>query len=185
MQNWPLTVPSILAHCERFHGTQTLVSRTVEGPVHVCTYADMAVRSRRVSSLFFVRCQEKSAHRTLSEQHGSMQEAGARSQAARHEVRAVFPSLSCSERNNSFGLDLSSLRFSNAGPETLLQRWHGIRTGCDTAFLASPFASLCLFVQLYESEQLSLISCYAAYGGLVCDHGGGGYLSYPQPTPLY
>ena len=35
MQDWPLTVPSVLAHAERNHAEQTVHSRTVEGPMHV------------------------------------------------------------------------------------------------------------------------------------------------------
>lgn len=46
MQNWQLTVPSVLAHCERFHATQTVVSRTVEGGIHSYTYAELGVRCR-------------------------------------------------------------------------------------------------------------------------------------------
>lgn len=46
MQKWQLTVPSILTHCERFHASQTVVSRTAEGYMHKYTYAEMGVRCR-------------------------------------------------------------------------------------------------------------------------------------------
>ena len=46
MQEWPLTVPSVLAHAERNHAEQTVHTRTVEGHMHSYTYAEMAHRSK-------------------------------------------------------------------------------------------------------------------------------------------
>lgn len=49
MQDWPLTVPTILDHAAREHGDQLIVTRGVEGPIRRCTYRDLHSRSRRVA----------------------------------------------------------------------------------------------------------------------------------------
>ncbi|MEN6542064.1 3-(methylthio)propionyl-CoA ligase [Parvibaculum sp.] len=49
MQDWPLRVSSILDHAARFHGDREIVSRSVEGPIVRTTYAEMAVRARKVA----------------------------------------------------------------------------------------------------------------------------------------
>jgi fatty-acyl-CoA synthase len=46
MQQWPLTVSSVLDYAARWHGQQEIVSKTVEGPIVVSTYADLANRAR-------------------------------------------------------------------------------------------------------------------------------------------
>ena len=50
MQHWPLRVGTIIDHAERQHGTQEVVTRTVEGPIHRSTYSDIAVRARRCAA---------------------------------------------------------------------------------------------------------------------------------------
>jgi acyl-CoA synthetase (AMP-forming)/AMP-acid ligase II len=47
MQDWPLLVPSILEHANVNHPEQQVVSRSVEGPIHRYTYADLYTRSKR------------------------------------------------------------------------------------------------------------------------------------------
>ena len=49
MMQQPLLISSLLQHAERHHGGQQVVSRRVEGDIHRCTYADLAVRSRRLA----------------------------------------------------------------------------------------------------------------------------------------
>ncbi len=50
MQHWPLRVGTIIDHAERQHGAQEVVTRSVEGPVHRTTYAEIAVRARRCAA---------------------------------------------------------------------------------------------------------------------------------------
>ncbi len=50
MQDWPLLVHRVLDHAARWHGTTEIVSRSAEGPIHRCTYADLDRRSRALSS---------------------------------------------------------------------------------------------------------------------------------------
>lgn len=50
MMDTPLLVSSILRHAESYHGETEIVSKTVEGPVHRYTYADLARRSRRLAN---------------------------------------------------------------------------------------------------------------------------------------
>ncbi|MDE2301761.1 MAG: long-chain-fatty-acid--CoA ligase [Sphingomonadales bacterium] len=50
MQHWPLLVGTILDHAERQHGTQEVVSRSVEGPIHRTTYAEIARRARQCAA---------------------------------------------------------------------------------------------------------------------------------------
>jgi fatty-acyl-CoA synthase len=47
MQDWPLLVPSILDHAAIYHAEREVVTRTIEGPIHRYTYADLQSRSRR------------------------------------------------------------------------------------------------------------------------------------------
>ncbi len=49
MQDWPLTVMSIIDHAKRFHGEREVVTRTVEGPIHRTTYADIHLRARKTA----------------------------------------------------------------------------------------------------------------------------------------
>ncbi|NNE22982.1 MAG: long-chain-fatty-acid--CoA ligase, partial [Rhizobiales bacterium] len=50
MQDWPLLVHTILDHARNWHGDQEIVSRTVEGPIHRCTYTDLDRRARQIGS---------------------------------------------------------------------------------------------------------------------------------------
>ncbi|WP_420561158.1 3-(methylthio)propionyl-CoA ligase [Tepidicaulis sp.] len=49
MQDWPLTVDRIIDHANRFHGDREIITRTVEGPIHRCTYKDIHLRARKLS----------------------------------------------------------------------------------------------------------------------------------------
>ena len=49
MQDWPLLISKILDHAECHHGRREVVTMTVEGPIHRYTYADMAVRARKLA----------------------------------------------------------------------------------------------------------------------------------------
>ena len=50
MQDWPLLVHTILDHASQWHGDREIVSRTVEGPIHRCTYRDLDKRARQIGS---------------------------------------------------------------------------------------------------------------------------------------
>ncbi len=47
MQDWPLLVTTVLDHARTNHPEQEVVSRTIEGPVHRYTYADLHGRAKR------------------------------------------------------------------------------------------------------------------------------------------
>jgi fatty-acyl-CoA synthase len=49
MQDWPLVVPAILDHAGTYHGEREIVTRTIEGPIHRYTYADLHSRARKVA----------------------------------------------------------------------------------------------------------------------------------------
>jgi fatty-acyl-CoA synthase len=49
MQDWPLFVPSILDHAALYHAEREIVTRTIEGPIHRYTYADLHRRARQVA----------------------------------------------------------------------------------------------------------------------------------------
>ena len=49
MQDWPLTVDKIIDHAKHWHGSREVVTRSVEGPLHTTTYAEMRSRSLRVA----------------------------------------------------------------------------------------------------------------------------------------
>jgi len=49
MQDWPLLVPSILDHAGTYHAEREIVTRTVEGPIHRYTYADLHSRARQTA----------------------------------------------------------------------------------------------------------------------------------------
>jgi fatty-acyl-CoA synthase len=46
MQDWPLIVSRVLEYAARWHPTQEIVCRTVEGPVIISSYADLDRRAR-------------------------------------------------------------------------------------------------------------------------------------------
>jgi hypothetical protein len=49
MQDWPLVMPYILDHAARWHGEQSIVCRSTEGPVTICTYSDVHRRAKLVA----------------------------------------------------------------------------------------------------------------------------------------
>jgi len=49
MMNRPLLISSILRHADRCHGDAEIVSRTIEGPIHRCTYREAHVRARKLA----------------------------------------------------------------------------------------------------------------------------------------
>ena len=49
MQEWPLLAHTILDHASRMHGKREVISRSVEGPIHRITYADLRTRSLKLS----------------------------------------------------------------------------------------------------------------------------------------
>jgi 3-(methylthio)propionyl---CoA ligase len=50
MMQMPLLTSSLLVHAERHHADQQIVSRRVEGDIHRYTYADLAVRARKLAN---------------------------------------------------------------------------------------------------------------------------------------
>ncbi len=50
MQDFPLLVHRLLDHAARWHGATEIVSRSVEGPIHRTTYAELDRRSRALAS---------------------------------------------------------------------------------------------------------------------------------------
>lgn len=49
MMDTPLLISSLLEHAARVHGEQTLVSRTVEGPLHRTNYRDLRGRAQQLA----------------------------------------------------------------------------------------------------------------------------------------
>ena len=49
MQDSPLLISSLIEHANAFHPGVEIVSRTVEGPIHRCTYGDVHGRAKRVA----------------------------------------------------------------------------------------------------------------------------------------
>jgi fatty-acyl-CoA synthase len=50
MQESPLLISSMIEHAGRCHPEAEIVSRTVEGPIHRCTYRDLHRRSKQVAN---------------------------------------------------------------------------------------------------------------------------------------
>ena len=50
MQEFPLLVHRVIDHAARWHGTQTILSRSVEGPLHRTDYATVNRRARALAS---------------------------------------------------------------------------------------------------------------------------------------
>ena len=46
MMDRPLLISSLLRHADRCHGDSEIVSRTIEGPMHRCTYRAAHVRGK-------------------------------------------------------------------------------------------------------------------------------------------
>ena len=49
MQDRQLLISSLIEHANAFHPHAEIVSRTVEGPIHRCTYRDLRRRSKQVA----------------------------------------------------------------------------------------------------------------------------------------
>ena len=49
MQNRPLLISSLIEHAHAFHSGGEIVSRTVEGPIHRCTYGDIHRRAKQMA----------------------------------------------------------------------------------------------------------------------------------------
>jgi len=49
IQDRPLLISSLIEHANRFHPRGEIVSRTVEGPLHRCTYGDIYRRSKQLA----------------------------------------------------------------------------------------------------------------------------------------
>ena len=49
MQDWPLLCHRIIEHAAAIHGTQEVVTRSVEGPIHRTNYAEIRERALKVS----------------------------------------------------------------------------------------------------------------------------------------
>jgi acyl-CoA synthetase (AMP-forming)/AMP-acid ligase II len=51
MQHHPLLISSLIEHAAKAHPHSEIVSRTIEGPIHRCTYVDIEKRARRFANL--------------------------------------------------------------------------------------------------------------------------------------
>ena len=49
MQDWPLLIPKIIDHAARQHAGRKVISRSVEGPMHEITYAQIRERALRLA----------------------------------------------------------------------------------------------------------------------------------------
>jgi fatty-acyl-CoA synthase len=49
MQDWPLLCHRIIDHAATFHGEREVISRSVEGPIHTTTYAEIRARALKVA----------------------------------------------------------------------------------------------------------------------------------------
>jgi fatty-acyl-CoA synthase len=49
MQDWPLLIHRIIDHAATYHGGRRIISRSIEGPIHSTTYADIRWRARKVA----------------------------------------------------------------------------------------------------------------------------------------
>jgi 3-(methylthio)propionyl---CoA ligase len=49
MQNRQLLISSPIEHANHYHPDAEIVSRTVEGPIHRCTYRDIHLRSKQLA----------------------------------------------------------------------------------------------------------------------------------------
>jgi acyl-CoA synthetase (AMP-forming)/AMP-acid ligase II len=49
MQDRPLLISSLIEHANQWHSGVEIVSRTIEGPIHRCTYGDIHRRSKQVA----------------------------------------------------------------------------------------------------------------------------------------
>jgi fatty-acyl-CoA synthase len=51
MQDWPLLCHKVIEHAAKYHGTQEIVTRSVEGPIHRTNYRQIHDRARKVSQM--------------------------------------------------------------------------------------------------------------------------------------
>jgi len=51
MQDWPLLCHRIIEHAAKYHGTQEIVTRSVEGPIVRTNYAEIHKRALKVSQM--------------------------------------------------------------------------------------------------------------------------------------
>jgi fatty-acyl-CoA synthase len=49
MQDWPLLIHRIIDHAATYHGGRRVISRSIEGPIHTTTYADVRHRAKKVA----------------------------------------------------------------------------------------------------------------------------------------
>ena len=49
MQDWPLLIPKVIDHAARQHAGRKVISRSVEGPMHEITYAQIRERALRLA----------------------------------------------------------------------------------------------------------------------------------------
>jgi len=49
MMDQPLLISSLLTHAARYHADTEIVSRTIEGGIHRCTYKDVELRSKKLA----------------------------------------------------------------------------------------------------------------------------------------
>jgi fatty-acyl-CoA synthase len=49
MQDWPLLLHRIIDHAATYHGGRRIISRSLEGPIHTTTYAEIRARAKRVA----------------------------------------------------------------------------------------------------------------------------------------
>jgi fatty-acyl-CoA synthase len=49
MQDWPLLIHRIIDHAATYHSGRRIISRSIEGPIHTTTYADVRQRAKRVA----------------------------------------------------------------------------------------------------------------------------------------
>ena len=59
MQEFPLLVHRVLDHAARWHGEREIVSRSVEGPIHRTTYAELDRRARALASAVAARARRE------------------------------------------------------------------------------------------------------------------------------
>ena len=49
MQDWPLLCHRVIDHAATYHGARTVVSRSVEGPIHTTNYAEIRARALKIA----------------------------------------------------------------------------------------------------------------------------------------
>jgi fatty-acyl-CoA synthase len=49
MQDWPLLIHRVIDHAATYHAGRRIISRSIEGPIHTTTYADVRHRAKKVA----------------------------------------------------------------------------------------------------------------------------------------